>query len=113
MEKWLEEQIPIATVEHNCIVSKNGDITALFRAIYPECLTQSNDDYERLNQARIKAINSLPDNSLFVQQDFYRKKVFSGNTKEASFLAAASNAFFKGRNYFEHESIISVVKIPV
>ncbi|TKK66341.1 TraG family conjugative transposon ATPase [Ilyomonas limi] len=113
MEKWLEEQIPIATVEHNCIASKNGDITALFRAVYPECLTRSNEEYERLNQARIKAINSLPDNSLFVQQDHYRKKVFSGNTIEASFLATASNTFFNGRTYFEHECIISVVKMPV
>src|SRR3954470_11048317 len=112
MEKWMEEQIPIATVEHNCIVSKNGDITALFRAVYPECLTRSNEEYERLNQARIKAISSLPDNSLFVQQDYYRKRVFSGNTKGDSFLAAASNAFFNGRVYFEHECIISVIKMP-
>src|SRR5881227_911709 len=97
MEKWLEELIPIAAVEHNCMVSKNGDITILFRATYPECLTRSNDEYEMLNQARIKAIDSLPENSLFVQQDYYRKKAFSGCAQEDSFLATASNRFFDGR----------------
>src|SRR3954466_4513316 len=113
MEKWLEEHIPIAAVEHDCMVSKNGDITILFRAVYPECLTRSNDEYEMLNQARIKAINALPENSLFVQQDYYRKKVFSGNAQGGSFLATASNTFFNGRMYFEHECIISIVKMPV
>src|SRR3954464_13289209 len=111
MEKWLEEHIPIAAVEHDCMVSKNGDITILFRAIYPECLTRSNEEYEMLNQARIKAINSLPDNTLFVQQDYYRKKVFSNSKKGNSFLATASDAFFDNRIYFEHECIISVVKM--
>ncbi len=112
MEQWLEELIPIAAVEHNCIVSKNGDITILFRAVYPECLTRSNEEYEILNQARIKAINSLPDNTLFVQQDYFRKKAFSNRRRGDSFLATASDAFFDGRIYFEHECIISVVKMP-
>jgi len=112
MEKWLEEHIPIAAVEHDCIVSKNGDITVLFRVVYPECLTRSNDEYEALNQARIKAISSLPDNSLFVQQDSYKRKAFSSSAKAVSFIEAASNTFFNGRVYFEHECVISVTKMP-
>lgn len=112
MEKWLEECIPVAAVEHNCILSKNGDITAVFRAVYPECLTRSNEEYEVLHQARIKAINCLPDNSVFVQQDYYRKKAFSGDKKSDSFLATASDRFFKGRIYYEHDCIISITTSP-
>ena len=112
MEKWLEKHMPIASVEHDCIVSKNGDITIVFKAHYPECLTRSNEEYEALNEARIKAINSLPDNSLFVQQDFYTKKTFQGSTQGNSFLESASNTFFEGRSYGQHECFISVVKLP-
>ena len=112
MEKWLKDFMPIATVEHNCIVSKNGDITALFHAVYPECLTRSNDEYETLNQGRIKAISSLPDGSLFVQQDWYRSKKSINDKEESSFLASASNRFFSGRIYLEHECIISITKMP-
>ena len=112
MEKWLKEHLPLAAVEHDCIVSKNGDITALFQAVYPECLTRSNEEYEALNQGRIKAINSLSANTLFVQQDRYRSKAFDGNTQGNSFLQSASNQFFQGRTYLEHECIISVTKMP-
>lgn len=112
MEKWLTDYLPIATVEHDCIVSKNGDITALFRAAYPECFTRSNDEYEALNVGRIKAIHSLPDNSLFIQQDWYRSKKCYIEKEEKSFLASASNQFFSGRTYLEHECIISLTKMP-
>ena len=113
MEKWLDKHTPIATVEHDAVVSKNGDITALFRARYPECFTRSNEEYEALNQGRIKAIQSLPDNSLFVQQDGYRSKQCVCGKSENSFLASASDQFFAGRTYLEHECIISLTKMPV
>ena len=111
MEKWLEEHTPIASVEHNCILSKNGDITAVFHAVYPECFTRSNDEYEALNVGRIKAIQSLPNNTLFVQQDYYKSKIFNGNENGQSFLQSGSNRFFNGRKYGEHKCIISVVKM--
>jgi conjugation system TraG family ATPase len=114
MEKTLEQQLPIADVEHNCIVSKNGDITILFKATYPEGLTRSNDEFEALNQGRIKAINSLPANTLLLQQDYYRKKNTGDNTasNNKSFLASASDRFYKGRTYYDHQCIISIVLMP-
>ena len=111
MEKWLDKHIPIASVERDCIVSKSGDITAVFLAVYPECFTRSNEEYEALHEARIKAINSLRDHTMFVQQDYYKRKTFDGNTKGKSFLESASNQFFQGRKYEEHKCIISVVKM--
>ena len=112
MGKWLDKHTPAATVEHDCIVSKNGDITALFRAVYPECFTRSNDEYEALHQGRIKAVASLPDNSLFVQQDYYRRKQYATKKQEESFLQSAGNQFFAGRTYLEHECIIALTKMP-
>lgn len=112
MEKWLHQHTPISTVEHDCIVSKNGDITVVFKADYPECLTRSNEEYEALNQARIKAIQSLPDNTLFVQQDYYISKIVNEQQKGISFLSDASNNFFTGRRYQAHTSLLSIVKMP-
>ena len=113
MEKWLQDHMPISAVEHDCIVSKNGDITALFRTVYPECLTRSNEEYEALNGGRIKAIYSLPNNSLFVQQDYYKNQPFDSNTEGKSFLQSASNQFFRGRQYLEHQCMISLTKMPL
>ena len=109
---WLKKHTPIASVEHDCIISKNGDLTAVFRAVYPECLTRSNEEYEALNETRVKAINSLPNDSLFVQQDYYKSRTFDGDARGKGFLQSASNQFFKGRKYGEHDCIISVVKMP-
>lgn len=112
MEKWLHNHTPISTVEHNCIISKNGDITAVFRADYPECLTRSNEEYEALNQARIKAIQSLPDDALFVQQDYFVSHKVKNSQEGNSFLSNASNRFFAGRSYQAHTSLLSIVKLP-
>lgn len=113
MEKWLDEHIPVVEVEHNCIVSGDGDITGVFEAVYPEGLTRSNEEYEALNQGRIKAIKALPNNTVFLQQDVFRKKKFDGGGKAAdSFLQQASNRFYKGRIYLEHHCYISITQMP-
>ena len=112
MEKWIDKHTPIAAIEHDSILSKNGDITICFRAQYPECFTRSNDEYEGMNAARIKAINVLPANTLFVQQDTYRSNKVCNEPSGKSFLSDASNRFFEGRNYREHECIISLVRMP-
>ena len=41
MEKLLDELIPILEVEHDCILSKQGDITVVFQADLPEIFTLS------------------------------------------------------------------------
>ena len=39
MEKKLEDILPILGVEHDCIVSKQGDITIAYEARLPELFT--------------------------------------------------------------------------
>ncbi|MGN6212061.1 TraG family conjugative transposon ATPase [Parafilimonas sp.] len=112
MEKLLDDILPVS-VEHNCILSANGDITVVFKALYPEGLTRSNEEYEALNQGRIKAIRSLPNHSVFVQQDVFRKKVFRADIVAVkSFLSKASDRFYAGRVYFEHSCYISITLSP-
>ncbi|MBN8837159.1 MAG: TraG family conjugative transposon ATPase [Sphingobacteriia bacterium] len=108
MQRKFEEILSLC-VEHDCILSGNGDITVVFKAFYPEGLTRSAQEYEALNQGRIKAIKSLPYGTIFLQQDIFRKKVFHGEDDgELSFLSKASNCFFNGREYYQHDCYISL-----
>ena len=37
----MEEQLPVMAVEHDCILSKQGDVTIVFKAELPEIFTLS------------------------------------------------------------------------
>ena len=60
MERVLEEILPIMDVQHDLILSKQGDVTIGFFCELPEIFTLSNDEYEAFHQAWIKAIKILP-----------------------------------------------------
>ena len=56
MEKQLNDILPIMGVEHNCILSKQGDVTIAYQVTLPELFTMSDQEYEALHQALIKSI---------------------------------------------------------
>ncbi len=74
MEKWLKNISPIMDVEHDCILSKQGDISIVFKVTLPEIFTQSDEDYEALHQGLVKAIKVLPKHSVFHKQDWFIQK---------------------------------------
>jgi Domain of unknown function, B. Theta Gene description (DUF3875) len=39
MEKWLNDMLPAKGVEHDCILSKMGDVTVAFEVSLPEIFT--------------------------------------------------------------------------
>ena len=59
MEKWLDDMMPIMGVEHDCLLSRQGDITVVYEAELPELFTLSDKDYEAFHQSWIKAIKVL------------------------------------------------------
>lgn len=71
MEKKLKDIMPIMGIEHDCLLSKQGDVTIAFEVILPELFTLSDQEYEALHQAFIKAIKVLPKFSVFHKQDYY------------------------------------------
>lgn len=112
MEKHLEELLSLQA-EHDCILSGNGDITAVFEAKYPEGLTRSNEEYETLHQGRVRAIRSLPEHCIFLQQDIFRKQVYRPESSlNKSFLEQAGDRFFAGRPYYSHHCFISITQMP-
>ncbi len=114
MQKELKDILPIFGVEHDCILSKQGDVTIAYEVTLPELFTMSDQEYEALHQALIKAIKILPRHSIFHKQDWFTETKYAANfTKEdKSFLTASSERFFNERPYLDHQCYIMLTKKP-
>ncbi len=104
----------ISTVEHNAIISAQGDITIAYEAILPEIFTLSDRDYEAYHQTLIKAIKLLPVNSIFHKQDWFTETKYKANfeSDDNSFLSRSSERFFNERPYLDHRCYIFLTKKP-
>lgn len=71
MQRKLEEILPLAAIEHDCIVSCKGDITIVYEVMLPEIFTLSEQDYESVHQSFLKAIRMLPPQTVFYKQDWF------------------------------------------
>jgi conjugation system TraG family ATPase len=114
MEKRLENILPIMGVEHDSILSKQGDITIAFKVELPELFTLSDKDYEAFHQTWIKAIKVLPTHSVFHKQDWFIATKYRPDflKDDSSFLSRSSERFFNERPYLEHECFIFLTKKP-
>jgi conjugation system TraG family ATPase len=109
-----DQAFPILKVEDGVILSKHGDVTIAFEMILPEIFTLSDQEYEAFHQSLIKAIKTLPQQSIFHKQDWFttaRHQVGfeSGNH---SFLSAASDQFFNERPYLHHKCFAMITRKP-
>lgn len=114
MEKVLDDILPIMDVEHDCILSKQGDVTIVFKADLPEVFTLSDQEYEAFHQAWIKAIKLLPKFCVFHKQDWFLESAYTPDfTKdETTFLSRASERFFNERPFLAHTCYIMLTKKP-
>ena len=114
MQKNLKEILPILGVEHDCILSKQGDVTIAYEVTLPELFTLSDQEYEAFHQALIKAINILPRYTVFHKQDWFTETKYSADfTKDdKSFLTRSSERFFNERPYLDHQCYIMLTKKP-
>lgn len=114
MERMLQDILPIYGIEHDAILSKNGDVTIAYKVALPELFTLSDHDYEAFHQVLVKAIKVLPKNSIFHKQDWFTEATYSADfTKEDnSFLSHSSERFFNERPYLDHCCYIMITKKP-
>src|ERR1700749_1853001 len=113
MEKELKNTLPIMGVEHDCILSKQGEVTVVFSVSLPEVFTLSDEDYENLHQAWVKAIRLLPKDSVLHKQDwFLRQRITSDGQAQSSFLSNAAARYFQGRPYLRHDCILYLTRKP-
>lgn len=112
MERILEDILPIMGVEHDCILSKQGDITVAFEVTLPEIFTLSEEDYDAVHQALVKAIRVLPKQCIFHKQDWYTADRYESQVNGGGFLAESSQRYFNGRPYLQHTCFIYLTKKP-
>lgn len=114
MEKELEEVLPILAVEHDCILSKQGDITVVYKAELPEIFSLSDEEYETFHQTWVKALKVLPSHTVVCKQDWFLESKYSPDfSKEnLSFLAESSERFFDGRPFLDHTCYVMLTKKP-
>lgn len=114
MEKLLDDLIPIMDVEHDCILSKQGDITVVFQADLPEIFTLSDHDYEAFHQTWVKALRVLPAHSVFHKQDWFVDSRYEPDfsREDKSFLSMQSERHFNERPFLDHSCYIYITKKP-
>ncbi|MDP3244321.1 MAG: TraG family conjugative transposon ATPase, partial [bacterium] len=106
--------LPIYKVEHNCILSMQGDITIAYKVYLPEIFTLSDRDYEAYHQTWIKAIKVLPQHSIFHKQDWFTEGFYKADFEKhsSSFLSRSSERFFNERPCLDHHCYIFLTKKP-
>ncbi|MET3030536.1 TraG family conjugative transposon ATPase [Flavobacterium johnsoniae] len=114
MEKELDDVLPIMDVQHDCILSKQGDVTIVFKADLPEIFTLSDQEYEAFHQSWIKAVKLLPKFCVFHKQDWFLEKGYRADfsNDDTSFLSRSSERFFNERPFLDHSCYIMLTKKP-
>jgi len=114
MEKELKDILPLMGLEHDCILSKQGDVTVVFKVELPEVFTLSDEDYENFHQAWVKAVKVLPKDSIFHKQDWFTQRQYQPglNQPDKSFLRRSSDRYFTGRPFLNHDCYILLTKRP-
>src|SRR6202000_1663721 len=106
--------LPIMGIEHDCILSKPGDVTAVFKASLPEIFTLSDEEYEQLHQSWLRAIKVLTPGTVLHKQDWFREAKHSAVPRKDndSFLSRSAARYFEGRPYILHDCYLMLTKRP-
>nr|WP_121271732.1 TraG family conjugative transposon ATPase [Pedobacter schmidteae] len=113
----IEKILPVWKVERDAMISMVGDMTIAYEVSLPEIGTQSEKEFEASHQAFVKALRVLTPGTVFHKADwFIRSKVGAGGSNGGSssgnVLTAASDQFFKGREYLDHQCFIFLTQKP-
>jgi conjugation system TraG family ATPase len=114
MQKELKDIFPLFGIEHDCILSRQGDVTIAYEVTLPELFTLSDGEYEALHQVLIKAIKVLPKHMVFHKQDWFTEAKYAADFlgTDLSFLTRSSERFFNERPYLHHQGYIMLTKKP-
>lgn len=114
MQKKIADILPLFGVEHDCLLSKQGDVTIVYEVQLPELFTLGDQDYESLHHALVRAIKLLPPGTVFHKQDWFTESKVAADFSAigVSFLSRASERFFHERPYLDHRCYIMLTKKP-
>ncbi len=108
----LESKFPLLAAEHDCIISKDADITVAFRVTLPELFTVTGIEYEAIHSAWHKAIKVLPDYSIVHKQDWFIKENYTPDVQkdDLSFLSRSFERHFNERPFLNHTCYLFLTK---
>ena len=107
----LEHYFPLLAVEHDCILSKNAEVTVAYRVVLPELFTLTAAEYEALHGAWLKALRVLPDYTIVHKQDYFTEEHYRPDlASDESFLGRAFECHFNERPFLRHSCYLFVTK---
>ena len=108
----LESKFPLLKVEHNCIISKDADITVAFKVELPELFTVTSTEYEAIHSSWAKAIKVLPNYSIVHKQDWFIKENYTPDISrdDLSFLSRSFERHFNERPFLNHNCYLFLTK---
>ena len=108
----LESKFPLLAVEHDCIISKDADVTVAFRVELPELFTVTSSEYDAIHSAWTKAIKVLPNYSVVHKQDWFIRESYQPDIKkdDLSFLSRSFERHFNERPFLNHACFLFLTK---
>lgn len=108
----IESKFPLLAVEHDCIISKDADITVAFRVELPELFTVTNAEYEAIHSSWAKAVKVLPEYSVVHKQDWFVRETYKPATDkdDMSFLSRSFEKHFNERPFLNHSCFLFLTK---
>jgi len=108
----IESKFPLLAVEHDCIISKDADITIAFKVDLPELFTVTSVEYEAIHSSWTKAIKVLPDYSIVHKADWFVKERYKPETdrEDMSFLSRSFERHFNERPFLNHTCFLFLTK---
>ncbi|MCK9404570.1 MAG: TraG family conjugative transposon ATPase [Chitinophagaceae bacterium] len=108
--KNIETVFPVWKIEQDCILDRQGSITAAFTVNLPELFTLATSDYEAVHPAWVRAIKVLPAGTIIHKQDWCTEANYRADfgKPDTSFLSHSSNRHFNERAYLHHECFVFI-----
>ncbi|OPC04863.1 conjugal transfer protein TraG [Elizabethkingia ursingii] len=108
----LESKFPLLSIENNCILSKEADVTICFKVKLPEIFTISSIEYESIHSAWFKAVKTLPDYCIVHKQDWFTKEDYHPDLlkEDQSFLSRSFERHFNERPFLNHYCYLFITK---
>ena len=108
----IESKFPLLAVEHDCIISKDADITVAFHVELPELFTVTGTEYEAIHSSWAKAIKVLPEYSVVHKQDWFVRETYKPETgkDDMSFLSRSFEKHFNERPFLNHSCFLFLTK---
>src|SRR5574344_2572008 len=108
----IESKFPLLAVEHDCIISKDADITVAYCVELPGLFTVTNTEYEAIHSSWAKAVKVLPEYCVVHKQDWFVRETYKPATDkdDMSFVSRSFEKHFNERPFLHHSCFLFLTK---